>query len=106
MSTAHRSVVSGARALDLRLIGRASSVPGLSVSNRRQVVRGFSEPAGTFPTAERHSRLAGTGVQTSCLLYYPPALGPVVYWGVYAGIRRIPTSGVFLTAYTHLSDHK
>jgi len=26
--------------------------------------------------------------------------------GVYAGIRRIPTSGVFLTAYTHLSDHK
>ena len=31
---------------------------------------------------------------------------PVVYWGVYAGIRRIPTSGVFLTAYTHLSDHK
>jgi len=27
----------------------------------------------------------------------------VVYWGVYAGIRRIPTSGVFLTAYTHLS---
>ena len=29
---------------------------------------------------------------------------PVVYW-VYAGIRRIPTSG-FLTAYTHLSDHK
>jgi len=31
---------------------------------------------------------------------------PVVYWGVYAGIRRIPTSGFFLTAYTHLSDHK
>jgi len=30
----------------------------------------------------------------------------VVYWGVYAGIRRIPTSGGFLTAYTHLSDHK
>ena len=30
----------------------------------------------------------------------------VVYWGVYAGIRRIPTSGVFLIAYTHLSDHK
>jgi len=30
----------------------------------------------------------------------------VVYWGVYTGIRRIPTSGVFLTAYTHLSDHK
>jgi len=26
--------------------------------------------------------------------------------GVYAGIRRIPTSGVFLKAYTHLSDHK
>jgi len=26
--------------------------------------------------------------------------------GVYAGIRRIPTSGFFLTAYTHLSDHK
>jgi len=26
--------------------------------------------------------------------------------GVYAGIRRIPTSAVFLTAYTHLSDHK
>jgi len=22
------------------------------------------------------------------------------------GIRRIPTSGVFLTTYTHLSDHK
>jgi len=31
---------------------------------------------------------------------------PVVYWGVYAGLRRIPTSGFFLTAYTHLSDHK
>jgi len=31
---------------------------------------------------------------------------PVVHWGVYAGIRRIPTSGFFLTAYTHLSDHK
>jgi len=30
----------------------------------------------------------------------------VVYWGVYAGIWRIPTSRVFLTAYTHLSDHK
>ena len=30
----------------------------------------------------------------------------VVYWGVYTGIRRKPTSGVFLTAYTHLSDHK
>jgi len=33
----------------------------------------------------------------------------IVQWcigGVYAGIRRIPTSGVFLTAYTHLSDHK
>ena len=25
---------------------------------------------------------------------------------VYAGIRRIPTSGVFLTACTHLVDHK
>ena len=27
----------------------------------------------------------------------------VVYWGVYKGI---PTFGVFLTAFTHLSDHK
>jgi len=34
------------------------------------------------------------------------SLEPVVYWGVYAGIRRIPTSGFFLTAYTHLSDDK
>ena len=33
-------------------------------------------------------------------------LSLVVYWGVYAGIRRIPTSWFFLTAYTHLSDHK
>ena len=33
-------------------------------------------------------------------------LPPVMYWGGYAGIRRIPTSGFFLTAYTHLSDHK
>ena len=31
----------------------------------------------------------------------------VVYWGGgIRGIRRIPTSGVFLIAYTHLSDHK
>ena len=33
-------------------------------------------------------------------------LQPVVYWGVYAGIWRIPTSRVLLTAYTHLGDHK
>ena len=30
----------------------------------------------------------------------------VLGWGVYAGIRRIPTSGGFWTAYTHLSDDK
>jgi len=33
-------------------------------------------------------------------------IGSGVLWGGYAGIRRIPTSGVFLTEYTHLSDHK
>jgi len=29
------------------------------------------------------------------LLTFFITLYPVVYWGVYAGIRRIPTSGVF-----------
>jgi len=31
---------------------------------------------------------------------------PELECSIYAGIRRIPTSGVFLTAYTRLSDHK
>ena len=56
-----------------------------------------------------HSGQITTPTPHHSVFYRPDALPdaqPVVYWGVYAGIRRIPTSGFFLTAYTHLSDHK
>jgi len=52
--------------------------------------------------------LSGVRCTADCLhVVQLMPLYPVVYWGgVYAGIRRIPTSWVFLTSYTHLSDHK
>ena len=56
----------------------------------------------SIPSAKLQPYPAGSGNSTTGTM----SLQPVVYWGVYAGIRRIPTSGFFLTAYTHLSDHK
>jgi len=67
----------------------AAALHRRSPGNNRRLLSGLPWERNFYPHIHPISIPMGSGVL-----------------GVYAGIRRIPTSGFFLTVYTHLSDHK